>query len=185
MLALLWQALTTARGAWLQVHTMLEAADAREWLQVQTMLEQAGFSRSNPYNIVQQGKIARMSQLSDAQRLDLLKEVGGASLYENKRTESAKEMAAQAEHIGAIDDAVRFCLAVLCHSNLQRRWRRRRSTSAPSTTRCGSAVLLLPGCVLSIELGKGAAAEHIGAIDDAVRLSCVAVAWLCYVVRIG
>ena len=43
------------------------------WLQVQDMLEQAGFSRANPYNIVQQGKIAELSQMSPAQRLGLLK----------------------------------------------------------------------------------------------------------------
>ena len=78
------------------------------WLQVQNLLEAAGFSRSNPYNIVQQGKIAKMSQLEDSERLKLLKEVGGASLYEDKRAESYKTMMTQREHAETINESVCF-----------------------------------------------------------------------------
>jgi hypothetical protein len=92
----------------LQAPTVLNWFGNLERVQVQTMLEQAGFSRANPYNIVQQGKIAKMSQLTDAERLTMLKEVGGASLYENKRIESSKEMAAQRGHIDVIDESVGF-----------------------------------------------------------------------------
>ena len=76
-------------------------------MQVQELLEQAGFSRYNPYNIVQQGKIARMSDLSDVERLGMLKEIGGASVYENKRRESDRLLDANQQRIRDIDATVR------------------------------------------------------------------------------
>jgi chromosome segregation ATPase len=92
-------------------------------LQVQSALEAAGFSRSNPYNIVQQGKISKMSQLSDAERLNLLKEIGGASLYEVKRSESYKTMMSQKEQLADVDDTVRIvsrCYPVNNHNGICR-----------------------------------------------------------------
>uniref|UniRef100_R7WDJ5 Structural maintenance of chromosomes protein 3 n=1 Tax=Aegilops tauschii TaxID=37682 RepID=R7WDJ5_AEGTA len=44
--------------------------------EVMNLLESAGFSRSNPYYIVQQGKIASLTLMKDSERLDLLKEIG-------------------------------------------------------------------------------------------------------------
>jgi chromosome segregation ATPase len=44
-------------------------------MQVSSLLESAGFSRSNPYYIVQQGKVNHLTLMRDEQRLDLLKEV--------------------------------------------------------------------------------------------------------------
>jgi structural maintenance of chromosome 3 (chondroitin sulfate proteoglycan 6) len=90
-------------------------------VQVLEMLEQAGFSRHNPYNIVQQGKIARMSQLSDSERLGMLKEIGGASVYENKRKESDRRMEAQQQQMKDVDEAV-------CHNGLH--WTPSRGVSA-------------------------------------------------------
>lgn len=78
-------------------------------LQVQQYLESAGFSRSNPYNIVEQGKIMRMSQMKDAERLDMLKEVGGARVYELKRKESKRTMEEQASQVRSTDETVRCC----------------------------------------------------------------------------
>ena len=57
---------------------------------VLSMLETSGFSRSNPYYIVQQNKIIDLSTAEDSQRLDLLKEVAGTTVYENRRRESLK-----------------------------------------------------------------------------------------------
>uniref|UniRef100_A0A8I7B841 SMC hinge domain-containing protein n=1 Tax=Hordeum vulgare subsp. vulgare TaxID=112509 RepID=A0A8I7B841_HORVV len=54
------------------------------------LLESAGFSRSNPYYIVQQGKIASLTLMKDSERLDLLKEIGGTRVYEDRRRESLK-----------------------------------------------------------------------------------------------
>lgn len=44
--------------------------------EVINLLETAGFSRSNPYYIVKQGRINQIAMAPDAQRLQLLKEVG-------------------------------------------------------------------------------------------------------------
>uniref|UniRef100_A0A0E0G0Q7 SMC hinge domain-containing protein n=1 Tax=Oryza nivara TaxID=4536 RepID=A0A0E0G0Q7_ORYNI len=45
--------------------------------EVMNLLENAGFSRSNPYYVVQQGKIAALTLMKDSERLELLKEIGG------------------------------------------------------------------------------------------------------------
>ena len=43
--------------------------------EVVNLLESAGFSRSNPYFIVQQGKVVDLTTMKDTGRLELLKEV--------------------------------------------------------------------------------------------------------------
>ncbi|KAG2449553.1 hypothetical protein HYH02_005087 [Chlamydomonas schloesseri] len=60
--------------------------------EVSSLLESAGFSKSNPYYIVQQGKITAMAAMSDAQRMELLKEIGGTRVYEERRKESLRVM---------------------------------------------------------------------------------------------
>jgi structural maintenance of chromosome 3 (chondroitin sulfate proteoglycan 6) len=59
-------------------------------MDVINMLEAAGFSRSNPYYIVKQGKINSLALMTNAQRLELLKEVAGTRVYEEKRRHSKK-----------------------------------------------------------------------------------------------
>ena len=54
------------------------------------LLESSGFSRSNPYYIVQQGKVNALTMMKDNERLDLLKEVAGTRVYEEKKRESQK-----------------------------------------------------------------------------------------------
>ena len=56
------------------------------------LLESAGFSRANPYYIVPQGRIVSLTNAKDAERLQLLKEVAGTQVYENRRQESQKIM---------------------------------------------------------------------------------------------
>lgn len=77
------------------------------WPQVHSALEAAGFSRANPYNIVQQGKIAQLSLMSDEERLAMIKDIGGASTYEAKRRESQRQMEAQRAETREIDGMVR------------------------------------------------------------------------------
>ncbi|KAF5830766.1 putative chromosome associated protein [Dunaliella salina] len=60
--------------------------------EVSNLLESAGFSRANPYYIVQQGKIMAMSTMRDSERLELLKEIGGTRVYEERRRDSLKLM---------------------------------------------------------------------------------------------
>eukprot|EP00981_Chlorochromonas_danica_P010805 scaffold3414_cov183-Ochromonas_danica.AAC.11 len=58
--------------------------------EVTSLLESAGFSKSNPYYIVQQGKVANLCTMKDADRLQLLKEVAGTTVYEERRAETMK-----------------------------------------------------------------------------------------------
>lgn len=55
---------------------------------VYRLLESAGFSKSNPYYIVQQGKVNSLAMMRDKDRLELLKEVAGTNVYEERRLES-------------------------------------------------------------------------------------------------
>ncbi|KAJ3265439.1 Structural maintenance of chromosomes protein 3 [Chytriomyces hyalinus] len=59
---------------------------------VMNLLESAGFSRSNPYYIVPQGRIMALTNAKDSERLQVLKEVAGTRVYENRRQESLKIM---------------------------------------------------------------------------------------------
>jgi structural maintenance of chromosome 3 (chondroitin sulfate proteoglycan 6) len=56
------------------------------------LLQAAGFSRSNPYFIVPQGRISALTVARDAERLALLKEVAGTRVYEEHRAESVRIM---------------------------------------------------------------------------------------------
>ncbi|XP_070540446.1 structural maintenance of chromosomes protein 3-like [Ptychodera flava] len=55
---------------------------------IMNLLESAGFSRSNPYYIVKQGKINQMATAPDSQRLKLLREVAGTRVYDERKSES-------------------------------------------------------------------------------------------------
>lgn len=59
---------------------------------VMNLLEAAGFSRSNPYYIVPQGRVTALTNMKESDRLNLLKEVAGTQVYEARRTESLKIM---------------------------------------------------------------------------------------------
>ncbi|CAH0049265.1 unnamed protein product [Clonostachys solani] len=59
---------------------------------VMNLLEAAGFSRSNPYYIVPQGRVTALTNMKESERLNLLKEVAGTQVYETRRAESLKIM---------------------------------------------------------------------------------------------
>ncbi|XP_058126850.1 structural maintenance of chromosomes protein 3-like [Anopheles ziemanni] len=56
--------------------------------EVVNLLESAGFSNSNPYYIVKQGKINQMATAPDSHRLKLLREVAGTRVYDERKEES-------------------------------------------------------------------------------------------------
>ncbi|WFD44305.1 Structural maintenance of chromosomes protein 3 [Malassezia psittaci] len=58
--------------------------------EVVNLLESAGFSRSNPYYIVPQGRITHLTNATDVERLALLKEVAGTRVYEQRRVDSVE-----------------------------------------------------------------------------------------------
>jgi len=63
---------------------------------VLNLLESAGFSRSNPYYIVKQGKITQMATAPDSHRLQLLREVAGTRVYD-ERKEISKNIMKESE----------------------------------------------------------------------------------------
>ena len=71
---------------------------------VMNLLESAGFSKSNPYYIVPQGRVTTLTNMKDAERLTLLKEVAGTQVYEARRSESIKIMKETDAKRSKIDD---------------------------------------------------------------------------------
>lgn len=71
---------------------------------VMNLLESAGFSRSNPYYIVPQGRVTTLTNMKDPERLNLLKEVAGTQVYEARRGESIRIMGETDSRRGKIDD---------------------------------------------------------------------------------
>lgn len=75
---------------------------------VMNLLESAGFSRSNPYYIVPQGRVTTLTNMKDAERLNLLKEVAGTQVYEARRTESLKIMTETNNKRAKIDETLDY-----------------------------------------------------------------------------
>uniref|UniRef100_D8PZC5 Structural maintenance of chromosomes protein n=1 Tax=Schizophyllum commune (strain H4-8 / FGSC 9210) TaxID=578458 RepID=D8PZC5_SCHCM len=75
---------------------------------VMNLLESAGFSKSNPYYIVPQGRITALTNAKDHERLALLKEVAGTKVYEQRRTESLRIMAETDTKRGKINELLDY-----------------------------------------------------------------------------
>lgn len=60
--------------------------------EITSLLEGAGFSKQNPYYIVQQGKVQALCTMSDLERLRLLQQVAGTVLYDEKKKDSISQM---------------------------------------------------------------------------------------------
>ncbi|KAF9220475.1 RecF/RecN/SMC protein [Gyrodon lividus] len=75
---------------------------------VMNLLESAGFSKSNPYYIVPQGRITALTNAKDHERLALLKEVAGTKVYEQRRTESLRIMAETDAKRGKINELLEY-----------------------------------------------------------------------------
>ena len=75
---------------------------------VMNLLESAGFSRSNPYYIVPQGRVTALTNMKDSERLNLLKEVAGTQVYEARRGESLKIMNETNSKRAKIDELLDF-----------------------------------------------------------------------------
>jgi len=54
------------------------------------LLESAGFLKTEPYYIIQQGKISNLINMSDENLFELFTEVTGTKIYEEKKQESLK-----------------------------------------------------------------------------------------------
>uniref|UniRef100_A0A0R3W898 Structural maintenance of chromosomes protein n=1 Tax=Taenia asiatica TaxID=60517 RepID=A0A0R3W898_TAEAS len=84
--------------------------------EVMNMFESAGFSRSNPYYIVKQGKITQLATAPDSQRLKLLREVAGTRVYDERKAESKlifRESEAKREQISKLLESIEERLGTL------------------------------------------------------------------------
>ena len=75
--------------------------------EVRQLLESAGFSSSNPYYIVEQGKIVNLASMKEEERYQLIKDVAGTKVYEARRTESEQLLEETAAKHEAINGAIR------------------------------------------------------------------------------
>lgn len=67
------------------------------------MLLRAGFSRTNPYYVVQQGKVNALCLMKDTDRLELLRSMAGTSLFEEKRQASLRLLGEEKELLDKIE----------------------------------------------------------------------------------
>lgn len=74
--------------------------------EVVRLLESAGFSPSNPYYIVPQGRITHVTNMKDGERLNMLKEIAGTSTYEDRRAESVKVMDESINQRAKVDETL-------------------------------------------------------------------------------
>lgn len=75
---------------------------------VMNVLESAGFSRSNPYYIVKQGKINQMATAPDPQRLKILREVAGTRIYDERKEESRSSLRDSENKLEKIIDLIKY-----------------------------------------------------------------------------
>mmetsp|Transcript_30826 Transcript_30826/g.67303 ORF Transcript_30826/g.67303 Transcript_30826/m.67303 type:complete len:1195 (-) Transcript_30826:298-3882(-) len=88
--------------------------------EVMNLLESAGFSRSNPYYVVQQGKIQALTTMRDTERLELLKEIGGTKVYDERRKESLKIMQETETRQVQIEETIKYIDDRLAELNEER-----------------------------------------------------------------
>jgi len=80
------------------------------------LLESCGFAKSNPYYIVQQGKVSELTLMTDTNRLELLKEVSGASTYDERRAECSRilqDLGVKREKTNGVIEVVRRRIGAL------------------------------------------------------------------------
>ncbi len=74
--------------------------------EVHSLLETAGLSKENPYYIVHQGKVDTLINMSDAKRLELLKEIAGTKTYDERRKDSLRIMNETDAKLQQIDEVI-------------------------------------------------------------------------------
>lgn len=60
--------------------------------EVAQLLETSGLSKNNPYNIVPQNKVNELTTMNEEKRLELIKDIAGVKVYDERRAESEKLM---------------------------------------------------------------------------------------------
>jgi structural maintenance of chromosome 3 (chondroitin sulfate proteoglycan 6) len=75
---------------------------------ITSLLESAGFSKANPYYIVPQGRVTALTNMKESDRLNLLKEIAGTKVYEERRMESLKIMNETNNKREKIDELLKY-----------------------------------------------------------------------------
>ncbi|QPG76467.1 hypothetical protein FOA43_003856 [Brettanomyces nanus] len=87
---------------------------------IMNLLESAGFSKSNPYYIVPQGRVTAITNSKDSEKLELLKEVAGAEVFEKKLKDSTREMNSANKKQEQIDEMLRYIDSRLSDLNMEK-----------------------------------------------------------------
>ncbi|EDW27914.1 GL19756 [Drosophila persimilis] len=103
--------------------------------EVVNLLESAGFSSSNPYYIVKQGKINQMATAADSYRLKLLREVAGTRVYDERKEESLNLLRETDSKVEKISELSERPSRIGCRHS---RRRRKSSRSTKSVTSRGA-----------------------------------------------
>lgn len=82
-------------------------------------LESAGFSKANPYYMVPQGRITALTNAKDQERLALLKEVSGATVFEVRLKDSMKEIGHADLKVQRIDENLTAINDRLCDLQIE------------------------------------------------------------------
>ncbi|KAK3379521.1 RecF/RecN/SMC [Lasiosphaeria ovina] len=72
------------------------------------ILETAGFAKENPFYIVPQGRVSAITNMKEAERLNLLKEIAGTNTYDDRRIQSLKIMAETNSKREKIDELLAY-----------------------------------------------------------------------------
>ena len=68
----------------------------------------AGFSKSNPFYIVPQGRINWLANCEDSERLDLLRDVAGTTVYEEHRQDSLKLLEESGMKMAKVEETLQY-----------------------------------------------------------------------------
>ena len=68
----------------------------------------AGFSKSNPFYIVPQGRINWLANCQDSERLDLLRDVAGTTVYEEHRQDSLKLLEESGMKMAKVEETLQY-----------------------------------------------------------------------------
>ncbi len=60
--------------------------------ELHNLLENAGFSHSNPYSVIRQGKVTELSICGDRKRLEVIRELSGVETYDESRREAHRDL---------------------------------------------------------------------------------------------
>ncbi|KCV72630.1 hypothetical protein H696_00215 [Fonticula alba] len=74
--------------------------------EILSLLESVGFSQTNPFYIVPQGRISSVAEERDEERLALLQGIAGTQIFEEKKADARRLLDLTQEQRAQVDDAV-------------------------------------------------------------------------------